>query len=74
MSETILNGNPVAMDGLHLLIGSGTLSLPGGANSLTITKNAGANTVIEILISGAGSSPNLGIQESFTDCFYLAEE
>ena len=46
MSETILNGNPVALDGLCLLIGSPALSLPGRANSLTITNNAGANTVM----------------------------
>jgi hypothetical protein len=51
-----LNGNPVALDGPHVLIGEGAVSLLGGATSLTFTNNTGADAVIEILI-GRDSTP-----------------
>lgn len=51
-----LDGNPVALDGPHVLIGSGAVSLLGGATSLTFTNNSGADAVIEILI-GRDSTP-----------------
>lgn len=51
-----LDGNPVALDGPHVLIGAGAVSLLGGATSLTFTNNTGADAVIEILI-GRDSTP-----------------
>ncbi len=51
-----LNGSPVALDGPHVLIGSGAVSLLGGATSLTFTNSTGADAVIEILI-GRDSTP-----------------
>ena len=51
-----LDGNPVALDGPHVLIGAGAVSLLGGATSLTFTNNSGADAVIEILI-GRDSTP-----------------
>ncbi len=51
-----LNGSPVALDAPHVLIGSGAVSLLGGATSLTFTNNTGADAVIEILI-GRDSTP-----------------
>ena len=51
-----LDGNPVALDGPHVLIGTGAVSLLGGATSLTFTNNTGADAVIEILI-GRDSTP-----------------
>jgi hypothetical protein len=51
-----LGGNPVAMDGPHLLIGPGAVSLLGGVTSLTFTNNSGADAVIEILV-GRDSTP-----------------
>ena len=51
-----LSGSPVALDGPHVLIGSGAVSLLGGATSLTFTNNTGADAVIEILV-GRDSTP-----------------
>jgi hypothetical protein len=51
-----LDGNPVALDGPHVLIGTGAVGLLGGATSLTFTNNTGADAVIEILI-GRESTP-----------------
>jgi hypothetical protein len=51
-----LSGSPVALDGPHVLIGSGAVSLLGGATSLTFTNSTGADTVIEILV-GRDSTP-----------------
>jgi hypothetical protein len=51
-----LNGNPVPLDGPHVLIGAGAVGLLGGATSLTFTNNTGADAVIEILI-GRDSTP-----------------
>lgn len=51
-----LSGTPVALDGPHVLIGSGAVSLLSGATSLTFTNNTGADAVIEILV-GRDSTP-----------------
>ncbi|MBU1059862.1 MAG: hypothetical protein KJ804_16255 [Proteobacteria bacterium] len=51
-----LGGSPVALDGPHVLIGSGAVSLLGGATSLTFTNSTGADAVIEILV-GRDSTP-----------------
>ena len=51
-----LDGSPVALDGPHVLIGSGAVSLLGGATSLTFTNSTGADAVIEILV-GRDSTP-----------------
>ena len=51
-----LSGSPVALDGPHVLIGSGAVSLLGGATSLAFTNNTGADAVIEILV-GRDSTP-----------------
>jgi hypothetical protein len=45
-----LSGTAVALDGPHVLIGAGAVSLLGGATSLTFTNATGADAVIEILI------------------------
>jgi hypothetical protein len=51
-----LSGSPVALDGPHVLIGSGAVSLLGGATSLDFTNSTGADAVIEILV-GRDSTP-----------------
>lgn len=51
-----LSGSPVALDGPHVLIGSGAVSLLGGATSLSFTNSTGADAVIEILV-GRDSTP-----------------
>ena len=51
-----LGGNDIALDGPHVLIGAGAVSLLGGATSLTFTNATGADAVIEILI-GRDSTP-----------------
>ena len=51
-----LDGSPVALDGPHVLIGSGAVGLLGGATSLTFTNNTGADAGIEILV-GRDSTP-----------------
>ena len=52
-----LGSSAIALDGPHVLIGSGAVSLLGGATSLTFTNNTGADAVIEILV-GRDSTPN----------------
>jgi hypothetical protein len=51
-----LGGTPVALDGPHVLIGEGAVSLLGGATSLSFTNSTGAEAVIEILI-GRDATP-----------------
>lgn len=51
-----LGGNTIALDGPHVLIGSGAVSLLGGATSLTFTNTTGADAVIEILV-GRDATP-----------------
>ncbi len=51
-----LSGSDVALDGPHVLIGTGAVGLLGGATSLTFTNATGADAVIEILI-GRNSTP-----------------
>ena len=51
-----LSGSPIALDGPHVLIGSGAVSLLGGATSLDFTNNTGADAVIEILV-GRDATP-----------------
>jgi len=51
-----LSGSPVSLDGPHVLIGAGAVSLLGGATSLAFTNNTGADAVIEILV-GRDSTP-----------------
>lgn len=51
-----LAGNPVSLDGPHVLIGAGAVGLLGGATSLAFTNNTGADAVIEILI-GRDATP-----------------
>ncbi len=51
-----LGGNPVALDGPHVLIGTGAVGLLGGATSLTFSNNTGDDAAIEILI-GRDSTP-----------------
>ncbi len=51
-----VGGNDVPLDGPHVLIGAGVVSLLGGATSLTFTNNTGADAVIDILI-GRDATP-----------------
>lgn len=51
-----LDGNPVALDGPHVLIGTGAVGLLGGATSLDFTNNSGDEATIEILV-GRDSTP-----------------
>ena len=51
-----LGGNPVALDGPHLLIGAGAVSLLGTVTSLKFTNNTGSDAVIEILIGRDATS------------------
>lgn len=51
-----LGTEDVKLDGPHVLIGAGAVSLLGGATSLTFTNGTGADAVIEILI-GRDSTP-----------------
>lgn len=46
----------IALDGPHVLIGTGAVSLLGGATSLTFTNNTAADATIEILI-GRDATP-----------------
>ncbi|MEQ1529012.1 MAG: hypothetical protein ABL925_06830 [Methylococcales bacterium] len=49
-------GNPVVLDGPHVLIGTGAVSLLGAATNLTFTNNTGSDTIIEILL-GRDATP-----------------
>ena len=51
-----VGGTDVPLDGPHVLIGAGAVSLLGGATSLTFTNNSGADALIEILI-GRDATP-----------------
>jgi len=51
-----VGGNDVPLDGPHVLIGAGAVSLLGGATSLSFTNNTGTDAVIEILI-GRDATP-----------------
>lgn len=46
----------VALDGPHVLIGTGAVSLLGGATNLSFTNNTGADATIEILL-GRDATP-----------------
>jgi len=51
-----VGGNAVALDGPHVLIGTGAVSLLGGARDLTFTNNTAADSTIEILL-GRDATP-----------------
>ncbi|CAG0951124.1 hypothetical protein BURK2_00204 [Burkholderiales bacterium] len=51
-----VGGNAVALDGPHVLIGTGAVSLLGGATDLSFTNNTGADATIEILL-GRDATP-----------------
>lgn len=51
-----VGGNAVALDGPHVLIGTGAVSLLGGAANLSFTNNTGADATIEILL-GRDATP-----------------
>jgi len=51
-----VGGNAVALDGPHVLIGTGAVSLLGGATSLTFTNNTGVDATIGILL-GRDATP-----------------
>lgn len=51
-----VNGNDVALDGPQVLLGTGAVSLLGGATSLSFTNNTVVDAVIEILI-GRDATP-----------------
>ena len=51
-----VNGNDVMLDGPQVFIGTGAVSLIGGATNLTFTNKTGADAVIEILI-GRDTTP-----------------
>jgi hypothetical protein len=51
-----VSGNDVGLDGPHVLLGSGAVSLLAGATSLSFTNNTGADAIIEILI-GRDATP-----------------
>ena len=49
--EVDASGNPVTLDGTHVLIGSGAVSLLGGTQNQFIFSNGGAaNITVEILV------------------------
>ena len=49
--EADASGNPVTLDGTHVLIGSGAVSLLGGTQNQFIFSNGGAaNITVEILV------------------------
>lgn len=51
-----VGGNAVALDGPHVLIGAGAVSLLGGAANLSFTNNTAADATVEILI-GRDATP-----------------
>jgi len=51
-----VGGNTVALDGPHVLIGAGAVSLLGGATDLSFTNNTAADATIEILL-GRDATP-----------------
>ena len=51
-----VGGNAVALDGPHVLIGTGAVSLLGGATNLTFANNTAADATIAILL-GRDATP-----------------
>ena len=51
-----VGGNAVALDGPHVLFGTGAVSLLGGVTNLSFTNNTGADATIEILL-GRDATP-----------------
>ncbi len=51
-----IGGKPVPLDGPHVLIGAGAVSLLGDVTSLSFTNKTSTDTVIEILI-GRDATP-----------------
>ena len=51
-----VGGKDVPLDGPHVLIGSGAVSLLGGAASLSFTNKTGADAVIDMLV-GRDATP-----------------
>lgn len=51
-----IGGTAIALDGPHVLIGTGAVSLLGGASNLSFTNNTGADATIEILL-GRDATP-----------------
>jgi hypothetical protein len=51
-----IGANDVPLDGPHVLIGAGAVSLLGGATSLSFTNNTGTDAVIDILV-GRDATP-----------------
>lgn len=51
-----VGGNAVALDGPHMLIGTGAVSLLGGAANLSFTNDTAADATIEILL-GRDATP-----------------
>lgn len=51
-----IGGNAIALDGPHVLIGTGAVSLLGGASNLSFTNNTDADATIEILL-GRDATP-----------------
>ena len=51
-----IGGNAVALDGPHVLIGTGAVSLLGGAANLSFTNNTTSDAAIEILL-GRDATP-----------------
>ena len=51
-----VDGNAVALDGPHVLIGAGAASLLGGAANLSFTNDTAADAIIEILL-GRDATP-----------------
>ncbi|MDQ3267863.1 MAG: hypothetical protein M3P47_03930 [Pseudomonadota bacterium] len=51
-----VGANVVALDGPHVLIGTGAVSLLGGAANLSFTNNTAADATIEILL-GRDATP-----------------
>jgi hypothetical protein len=51
-----IGANTIGLDGPHVLIGTGAVSLLGGATSLTFTNNTTADATIEILL-GRDATP-----------------
>lgn len=51
-----IGGNAVVLDGPHVLIGTGAVSLLGGATDLTFTNSTGADATIQILL-GRDATP-----------------
>ncbi|CAH1388046.1 hypothetical protein [Candidatus Nitrotoga sp. M5] len=51
-----VGGNAIVLDGPHVLIGAGAVSLLGGATNLSFTNNTAEDAIIEILL-GRDATP-----------------